>query len=100
MSEKRTKRSYTKEFKKDAVGLALKEARTQADVSRSLGIDQPLLGRWILQEKADGTAAFPGRGKLKPQDQKVHDLEKELRRVTMERDILKKAMAYFAEIPK
>ena len=100
MSEKRTRRTYTKEFKKDAVSLVLKEGRTQADVSRSLGIDQPLLGRWILQEKADGTEAFPGRGKLKPQDQKVHDLEKELRRVTMERDILKKAMAYFAEIPK
>jgi transposase len=93
-------KQYPKEFKLEAVKLVQEQGLSQTQAATNLGITQSLLGRWVRQYRSNGQESFPGNGKLLPQDEKVKLLEKELRRVTQERDILKKAIAYFAEVPK
>lgn len=93
-------KKYSKEFKLEAVKLALEGGLTQSQAASNLGVGQSVLGRWVKQFRSNGQESFPGNGKLLPQDEKVKSLEKELKRVTLERDILKKTIAYFAEVPK
>lgn len=100
MGHKKTRRSFDREFKLQAVRLVTQEGRTQTEVSRNLDIGKSLIGRWIREFKEEGGEAFPGKGKLTPQDEELRKLREELRRVTMERDILKKATAYFAQLSK
>lgn len=100
MSEKRSYRKFTKEFKLEAVKMVLDHGHKQTEVARNLGINSNMLSRWVQQFKADEGQAFPGKGQLKANDQRLKNLEAQVKRLTMERDILKKAMAYFAEIPK
>lgn len=91
---------YSLEFKKNAVQLVLKEGLRQCEVSQNLGIPSKLISRWVKQYQVEGIDAFPGKGHATPSEERVRELEQKLRRVTMERDILKKAIAYFAEPPR
>ena len=100
MEDLRKPRKFTKEFKEEAVRLVLQEGLTQVKVSKDLGIGYQLLNRWVKEFRSEGAEAFPGKGHQTPEQQKISDLEKENRLLTQERDILKKAMAYFAETPK
>ena len=90
-------RTYDKEFKLNAVKLVIDGGRTVADVSRSLGISSNILYRWKSAYLEDKEIAFPGKGHLKPEDEKMRRIEKELADVKMERDILKKAVAIFSK---
>jgi transposase len=90
---------YDKEFKIEAVLLASEPGNTQAQIERNLGIGQGIISRWKRQLKSDGEYAFPGKGRLKPQDQENRDLKREVQRLRRERDILKKAVAIFSEDP-
>jgi transposase len=98
--ESRIRRTFTPQFKKDAVAL-LKQGRTATDVAQSLGIARSLLQRWKDQlEKKRPAEVFPGQGIRSPDAQENAELRKKLERVTQERDILKKALAYFADDQK
>lgn len=97
---KKERRKFTKEFKEDAVGLALEEGRSVASVARGLGIHETLLHRWKAQHKTNGVDAFPGKGNLQPKDEEWRKLKRELADVKEERDILKKALAIFSVNPK
>ena len=99
MSKKKRK-SYSREFKMEAVGLISKKGYSVAEASRNLGIDYSVLRRWKNQLADDPENAFPGKGKLKAPDEDLRRLKRELERVTEERDILKKALTYFAEDQK
>jgi transposase len=93
----RIRRTFTPQFKKDAVAL-LKQGRSATDVAHSLGIARSLLQRWKDQlDRKQAPEVFPGSGNRSPEGQDVAELRKKLRRVTEERDILKKALAFFAE---
>ena len=98
--EKRKNQQYSKEFKAEAVRLVLEEGMTRAKVAEDLGIHATVLGGWVKKWQQDGEHAFPGKGKLKPQDEEIRRLRRELKRAQMERDILKKTIGYFAEVPK
>ncbi len=87
---------FTKEFKEEAVSLSSQEGVKVAQVARELGIRPALLYRWRAEMRTDGEEAFPGKGKLKASDEEVRQLQRELARVRMERDILKKALRVFA----
>lgn len=91
---------YSVEFKRGAAELVCREGRRQCDVARSLGVPANLISRWVAEYSEKGGEAYPGKGKLGISDEKVRVLEQKLRRVTMERDVLKKAIAYFTEVPK
>ena len=93
----RSRRKYSAEFKLEAVRMVVEQDRTVIDVADSLGIDRSLLQRWKSQVKASGVEAFPGNGRLKGSDEEVQQLRRELAQARQERDILKKALAYFAK---
>jgi transposase len=96
MSEKRTRRKYTKEFKLEAVQLALSRGGNASEVARNLDVNPNMLNRWIREYQADSQYAFPGLGKLKEPDEEIRKLKKELADTKMERDILKKALSIFS----
>jgi transposase len=98
--EPKVKKTYTQEFKLEAVKLVVEEGMTGTQVAKDLGLNYSVLSRWVSKYRVDKEGAFPGKGRLTPEDQRVRDLEKQVRRLTMERDILKKAMAYFAKLPE
>ena len=93
----KSRRKYTREFKLDAVRMLVEQGRTVAEVAENLGVNRTVLQSWKKQFEADGSVAFPGHGKRKPQDEEVRRLERELAIVRQEREILKKALAYFAK---
>jgi len=90
------RRQHTREFKLDAVKMVL-EGRKISEVAENLGVNRSLLQTWKRQFQEDGSVAFPGQGKLKPDDEENRRLRRELAITQQERDILKKALAYFAK---
>lgn len=96
----RVRRTFTPQFKKDAVHLVVEDGKSVTEVATHLGIARSLLQRWREQLSSTPSEAFPGRGRLAPQAQRIRELEQKLRDVTQERDILKKALAYFADDQK
>lgn len=94
-----SRRRYDREFKVEAVIMATRGDKTLTQVARDLGISTNILSRWKRQMTDDPAFAFPGKGNLKPADEEMRRLKKELRDVTEERDILKKALAIFSKNP-
>ncbi len=94
---KKKRRNHSSEFKQEAVALVVEHGYTCAAAGRSLGVSGALIGRW-RQELAGGLAeAFPGKGKRTAEQQRIHELEADNRRLRLEREILKKATAFFAK---
>jgi transposase len=92
----RKRRSYTPEFKAEAVKLVTDQGYSIAEAARSLGIHDTLLRSWKQAIAAQGEQAFPGQGKLPPFEEELRRLRTENKRLRAERDILKKATALFA----
>ena len=96
----KNRRQYTKEFKTEAVRLVLEEGRTISEVARDLGINGNLLHRWKKKSEEGKVGPFPGKGRLSLEDDELRQLRRENKRLRMERDILKKAVAIFSEEPQ
>jgi transposase len=94
------RRSFSAEFKHEAVQLVLERGVSVAQAARDLGLHENVLRKWVRDAKANGSAAFPGRGKQRPDDAEISRLKRELAKAQTERDILKKAIAYFAKEPR
>ena len=94
------RRKYDREFKVEAVKLVTGGGRVVAEVARNLGIHENLLYKWREKYIEDIAHAFPGKGRLKPAEEEVRRMKRELADVTQERDILKKALAIFSKEPK
>lgn len=94
MGSRKTK--YTKEFKEGAVKLVTKEGYTQAEAAKNLDIDAKNLSRWIQESKQE--KASPTRVSALPitEQEELQQLRKEVKRLRLEREILKKATAFFA----
>jgi len=92
------RRKYDPEFKRNAVLMTEETGRTVKEVARDLGISADLLYRWRVSYRERKELAFPGNGKeaLTPEEARVRELEKRLRELELERDILKKAVAIFS----
>jgi transposase len=71
-----------------------------SQAAKDLGLHENVLRKWVKDARANGAAAFPGRGKQRPDDAEVSRLRRELAKTKAERDILKKAIAYFAKEPR
>ena len=67
---------------------------------RRLGIAESLLGKWKRQYEQQGDDAFPGNGKQRGESAELRRLRQQLAQVTMERDVLKKALAIFSQPTK
>ena len=92
----RKRRTYTREFKAEAVRLATEQGYSIAEAARSLGIHATLLRSWKQALEAQRDQAVPGRGLLPPFEEEMRRLRAENQRLRAERDILKKATALFA----
>lgn len=91
--ERKSRRKFTRQFKEEAVGLVTKQGYRQSEAAASLGIDQKMLGRWkreLQQERAGARLAPDEREELMR-------LRRENKRLRQEREILKKAAAFFAK---
>ena len=94
--EKRERRSYTQEFKLEAVRL-VRTGISKARVARDLGLHLNVVREWVRQFDKDPDNPFPGKGKVRPEEAEIFRLKHELMKVTAERDTLKKALACFAK---
>ena len=93
----RKRKNYSKQFKKDAVKLVTEQGFDVSEAARNLGIHHSSLRRWKREMESDGNQAFPGKGNLSAEKQELDRLRKENKRLLMEREILKKATAFFAK---
>ena len=91
-----TRRQFSREFKVEAVKLVTERGVGVSQASRDLDVGQTVLRRWMRELKQDPQQAFPGKGIMKPEQAEIDRLRKEVAKLKMERDILKKAAAYFA----
>ena len=93
----KTRKKYSQEFKREAVALVEDQGYSKTEAGRSLDVNPNMIRRWQREFEADGTHAFPGQGKLTPDQQRIKELETENRRLKMEKDILKKATVFFVQ---
>jgi transposase len=93
---KKQRRKFSSEFKENAAKLVLEQGMTRTKVAQDLGVNINQISKWVQEYQAKGEDAFPGNGNLSPQDRRIKELEAENRQLRMERDILKKATAFFA----
>ncbi len=93
-------KKYTKEFKLDAISLVRDQNLNIAEASRNLGVNPQMLGRWIKEEENEDGQAFRGNGKLTPDQEEIRKLKAQVKRLEMEREILKKATVFFAKETK
>ncbi len=91
-----TRKKYSKEFKEDAISLVSEQGYTRVEAAKSLGVSTEMLGRWIREHQSDDGYAFRGNGKLTPEQEEIRKLKAKVKRLEIEKDILKKATVFFA----
>ena len=94
------KRVFSREFKLEAVRLVKERGVSRAQAARDLGLHPNVLRKWVKDYESDPQQAFPGGGKMRADDEEVARLRRELEKTKAERDILKKAIAFFAKEAK
>jgi len=92
-----TRRQFSREFKREAVRLVKERGVAVVQAARDLDVHENVLRKWIRELAGDPQQAFPGKGVMKPEQAEIDRLRKEVAKLKMERDILKKAAAYFAK---
>ena len=97
MSEKIPRRIFDKEFKISAVKLVLESEKPVKAIASDLGISDNTLFNWKKKYLEDAQNAFPGKGHINPEQEEIRRRDKEIATLKMERDILKKALAFFAK---
>ncbi|GLV55912.1 transposase [Dictyobacter sp. S3.2.2.5] len=95
----KTTRTYTKEFKLEAVHLVQTSNKPMIQIARDLGIADSTLHHWCKQLTEHGAQAFPGSGHQTPQEEELRQLKRENDLLRQERDILKKAIGIFSHGP-
>ena len=91
-----TRKKYSKEFKLDAVSLVTEQGYSRVEAAKSLGINANMLGRWVNEQDSSDGQAFRGNGKLTPDLEEIRRLKAQVKKLQMEKDILKKATVFFA----
>ncbi len=90
------RRQFSREFKLEAVRLVKNRGVSVAQAARDLDVHENVLRKWVRELAADPQQAFPGQGVMKPEQAEIERLKRETAKLRMERDLLKKAAAYFA----
>lgn len=94
------RRRFSREFKLEAVRMLRESGHGLTQVADDLGLRPDMLRRWSRELAVDPEQAFPGQGRLKPDEEEVRQLRREVQRLREERDILKKALAIFSGPPR
>jgi transposase-like protein len=85
---------YPKEFRRDAAALVIDQKRTVADVAKELGVVEQTLGNWVRQERIDRGER---EGLSTDEREELTTLKREVKRLTMERDLLKRSVAFWVK---
>ena len=93
----RTNRHYSKEFKQDAIELAETSGKSIVEIEKDLGLSRGLLNRWKKEGREEGQEAFRGNGQMTAEASELRRLQRENEILRQEREILKKAVAIFAQ---
>ena len=96
VADKRRK-TYDQQFKIDAVNQVVNGERSVSEVARDLGIEANVLHRWKRKLTSGGSESFPGKGRLSADEEELRRLRRELEQVKEDREILKKALAFFSK---
>ena len=94
--QSRKRRQYTESFKREAVRLVTDHGYGVSEAARNLGINATMLGRWKRQVEQQHTGVYRGNGHLSAEHEELLKLRKEVKRLRMEREILKKTVRFFA----
>lgn len=94
------KKSFDKEYKIEVIRQVKEFGRSAPDIARELGIHVNTIYKWLKEYDKNSSNAFPGSGNLRPQDEEIKRLRKELADLREENQILKKAAAFFAKNQK
>jgi transposase len=97
MVDFKRRRTYDREFKLEVLQMIEQDGRTIKSVAEDLGIHKSVISRWRREFHRDQQDAFVGIGHQTPQEEDIRRLRRKLADVTEERDILKKAVAFFAK---
>jgi transposase len=87
-------KTYSREYKLEAVKLA-KELGSASQAAHSLGVSVSTMCKWVNEYKDIGQSAFPGKGKLQPEAEELRQLRQQVKRLEMEKEVLKKAITFF-----
>ncbi len=90
------RRKFSREYKLEAVKLVNERGVAVAQAARDLDVHENMLRKWIREHGSDPVQSFPGHGQMKPEQLEIERLRREVAKLKAERDILKKAAAYFA----
>ena len=91
------RRKFSREFKLEAVRLVRDRGVSAAQAARDLEVHENVLRKWVGDFASDPQQAFPGHGQMKPEQLEIDRLRRQVAKLKAERDILKKAAAYFAK---
>ena len=91
------RRKFSREFKLEAVKLVRERGISAAQAARDLDVHENVLRKWVKEFGSDPAQAFPGHGQMKPEQLEIARLKREVAKLKAERDILKKATAFFAK---
>ena len=91
------RRKFSREFKLEAVRLVRDRGVSAAQAARDLEVHANVLRKWVGDFASDPQQAFPGDGQMKPEQLEIDRLRRQVAKLKAERDILKKAAAYFAK---
>lgn len=91
------RRRFGREFKIEAVKLVRERGVSVVQAARDLDVHENVLRKWVKEFGSDPVEAFPGHGQMKPEQQEIERLRREVNKLKAERDILKKAAAFFAK---
>jgi len=94
------KQKYDKAFKEQVAIRIVSGDTTMRDMADEIGVHYSTVRDWVRSYKRDGKEAFPGSGNLKPEDDELRKLRRQLADIKEENEILKKAAAYFAKNQK
>jgi transposase len=90
------RRQFSREYKIEAVKLVKERGVSVAQAARDLDVHENMLRKWVREFGADPAQSFTGNGQMKPEQLEIERLRREVAKLKAERDILKKAAAYFA----
>jgi transposase len=99
MNEGKKLPRYSRDYKIMAVKKVVEENKKASEVARELGLCYQTLTSWIKSFQANGEHSFPGKGQLHTPDRELNEARRQIRLLTMERDLLKKTMGFFVERP-
>ena len=100
MEEKRGRKGFDREFKREAVRLVMVEGRPVAATARDIGVHENTLYKWLRQFREDPDHSFPGKGRMKPEEEELRRLRRENESLRKDHAILKKALAIFSKHPE